>query len=56
VTADNVFGSGDWWIDDQDQPTRQAADRFNRLVSGDDDFEAVVAPLRQGVLIGRRMR
>jgi caffeoyl-CoA O-methyltransferase len=56
IIADNVYGSGDWWIDDVGNPSRDAADRFNRLVAGDQDFEAVAVPLRQGVLIGRRMR
>jgi caffeoyl-CoA O-methyltransferase len=54
VTADNVLGSGDWWIDQEEHPYRQAADTFNRLVAGDEEFEAVAAPLRQGVLIARR--
>jgi predicted O-methyltransferase YrrM len=54
ILADNVLGSGDWWIDCEGEPSRDAADAFNRLVAGDDDFEAVAVPLRQGVLIGRR--
>lgn len=56
IIADNVYGSGDWWIDDERNPTRQGADRFNRKVASDPDFEAVAVPLRQGVLVGRRMR
>ena len=56
IIADNVYGSGDWWIDDIGHATRDAADRFNRTVAGDVDFESVALPLRQGVLIGRRMR
>ena len=56
ILADNVLGAGTWWIDDVDDPSRQAADRFNRLVADDPDFEAVAVPLREGVLIGRRMR
>ena len=31
-------------------------DRFNRAVAADPDFEAVIVPLRSGVLVGRRMR
>jgi predicted O-methyltransferase YrrM len=54
VLADNVLGTGSEWIDQQDRPQPRAVDRFNRLVAGDDAFEAVVAPLRQGVLIARR--
>lgn len=56
ILADNVLGAGSWWIDNEDDPSRIAADRFNRLVASDPDFEAVAAPLRQGVLIGRRMK
>ncbi len=56
VAADNVYGTGASWIDQLQEPSRRAADRFNRLVAGDGDFEAVAVPLRQGVLIGRRMR
>ncbi|MHC4416696.1 MAG: O-methyltransferase [Planctomycetota bacterium] len=54
VLADNVYGGGTWWIHDYEHPVRQAADRFNRLVAGDEHFEAVAVPLRQGVLIARR--
>jgi caffeoyl-CoA O-methyltransferase len=54
VLADNVLGTGAEWIDQQDQPQPRAVDRFNRLVAGDDDFEAVAVPLRQGVLFARR--
>ncbi len=55
VLADNVLGSGSWSIDDEAQPQRAAVDRFNRLVADDPDFEAVVVPLRNGVLVGRRI-
>ena len=55
VTADNVFGSNDWWITDSDDPRSQAVDELNRLVAGDRDFEAVAVPLKQGLLIGRRV-
>ncbi|MHC5008094.1 MAG: O-methyltransferase [Planctomycetota bacterium] len=54
VLADNVLGTGSEWIDQQDQPQPRAVDRFNRLVAGDDAFEAVAMPLRQGVLFARR--
>jgi predicted O-methyltransferase YrrM len=56
ILADNCLGSGDWWIDNEGHEQRDAADQFNRLVASDDDFEAVAVPLREGVLIGRRMR
>ena len=54
IMADNALGAGSWWIDDEGGKERTAADRFNRLVAGDEDFEAVAVPIRQGVLIGRR--
>jgi caffeoyl-CoA O-methyltransferase len=56
ILADNVCGGGSWWIDDVGDAERDAADAFNRLVAGDEDFEAVAVPLRQGVMIGRRFR
>ncbi len=56
LLADNVLGGGTWWIDDtDDNPSREAVDRLNRLVAADPDFEAVALPLRQGVLVARRM-
>ncbi len=55
VLADNVLGSGSWSIDDEAQPQRAAVDRFNRLVADHPDFEAVVVPLRNGVVVGRRI-
>lgn len=54
VMADNVLGSNTWWIDDEDDPNRAAADQLNRAVAEDPDFEAVAIPLRAGVLVGRR--
>lgn len=54
IIADNVLGSGSWWIDDEDDADRIAADRFNRLVVNDPEFEAVGLPIREGVLVGRR--
>ena len=53
MLADNFFGSG-WWIGDEEDATRNAVDRFNRMVADDPEFEAVAAPIRSGVLIGRR--
>lgn len=55
ILADNVCGGGSWWMDCQGVPARDAADAFNRLVAGDEDFEAVAVPLREGVMIGRRV-
>ena len=50
VLADNVYGTGFGWIDQG-----QGTDPFNRLIADDPDFEAVAVPLRQGVLIARRL-
>ncbi len=55
LLADNVCGGGTWWIDDIDHPSRQAADRLNHLLADDPEFEAVAVPLREGVLVARRM-
>jgi caffeoyl-CoA O-methyltransferase len=52
--ADNVVGSGAWWIDEESHPDRRGVDTFNRMVAADPDFEAVAVPLREGVLIARR--
>ncbi len=54
IAADNVYGSGSWWIDDREDPNRVAADRFNRAVASDPEFQAVAMPFRQGVLVARR--
>jgi caffeoyl-CoA O-methyltransferase len=58
LIADNVLGSGSWWIDEaapgEASDSRDAADRFNRLVAADPDFEAAAVPIREGVMIARR--
>jgi len=56
ILSDNAYSTGSWWIDGVGDAERDAADAFNRLVAGDEDFEAVAVPLRQGVMIGRRFR
>lgn len=50
VIADNVYGTGQGWIDQG-----YGTDEFNRLIADDPDFEAVAMPFREGVLIGRRV-
>jgi caffeoyl-CoA O-methyltransferase len=55
IIMDNALGGGSWWIDNEDNPSRNAADTVNRLVADDEDFEAVAFPLRQGVMIGLRI-
>lgn len=52
--ADNVFGSGDMWIDHSGHHLIQGPDELNRLLASDPDFEAVAMPIRSGVLVGRR--
>jgi len=68
LVADNVLGSGDWWIDSgQDRQdghgdelsesaraNRDGADRLNRLVAGDPDFEAFAIPIREGVMVAQK--
>ena len=56
LVADNVLGSHTWWIDEPAGRTvdRDGADRFNRMVAADAEFETVAVPLREGVLIARR--
>jgi caffeoyl-CoA O-methyltransferase len=56
ILADNVYGSDDWWIDDEGHASRQGADAFNRAVAADPDFTTVAVPLRAGLLLGRRMK
>ncbi|MCB9654404.1 MAG: O-methyltransferase [Deltaproteobacteria bacterium] len=55
VVADNVLGAGSWWIDDEANAYRAGVDELNRMVASDPDFEAVALPLRQGVLVARRL-
>jgi predicted O-methyltransferase YrrM len=58
LVADNVLGSNTWWIDlpQGRSADRDGADRLNRIVAADPDFETVAVPIREGVLIARRMR
>jgi len=51
VIADNVYGTSAGWIDQG-----HGTDPFNRHIAADADFEAVAVPIREGVLIGRRLR
>lgn len=62
LVADNALG-GSWWIDqvgeraapsEEHRATREAVDRFNRMVAADSAFETACVPLREGVLIARR--
>ena len=55
LVADNILGSS-WTIDQLDDPTRNTVDRFNRLVAADPDFETAGVPIRQGIMIARKIR
>mgnify|MGYP006292748879 CR=1 FL=1 len=57
LLADNLLGGGSWWIDEEPgrNASRDAADAVNRMLAADDEFTAVTVPIREGVLIARRM-
>lgn len=50
LVADNVYATGAGWIDEG-----HGTDEFNRLVAADPDFDAVATPMREGILIARRL-
>jgi caffeoyl-CoA O-methyltransferase len=54
LLADNVLGSGSWWIDQEGHEAREGADTLNRTLAADPEFEAAAVPLREGLLIARR--
>ena len=39
-----------------EHPSRAGADQLSRMVASDPEFEAVAVPLREGVLIARRLQ
>lgn len=49
LVADNVYATGEGWIDEG-----YGTDSFNRRVAADQDFDAVVTPMREGLLIARK--
>lgn len=51
LVADNVYATGLGWIDEG-----HGTDDFNRAVASDPDFEATATPMREGVLIARKVR
>lgn len=57
LAADNALGSGSWWIDTPrgESVLRDAVDRFNRMAAGDERFAAACVPIREGVLIARKV-
>lgn len=61
LTADNALGSDVWWITQdagamkgQAKQSQSHADRFNRLMASDPDFETGCFVNRQGVLVAVR--
>lgn len=50
VIADNVYGTGEGWIDQG-----HGTDEFNRHVAADTDFEAAAFPFREGVMVALRV-
>ncbi len=50
LVADNVYGTGAGWIDEG-----YGTDEFNRLVAGDPDFLATATPMREGLLVAKRL-
>lgn len=50
LVADNVYATGAGWIDEG-----HGTDEFNRLVAGHPDYDAVATPMREGVLIARKL-
>lgn len=56
LIADNILGA-DWWIDAPPgtNASRDAMDRFSRMVAADRDFVTAAVPIREGVLIARRV-
>lgn len=52
---DNALGTGDTWIDHLDNPGIQATDELNRTVAQHDQFEAALFPIREGLLVARRI-
>lgn len=55
LVADNVLGAGSWWIDAEDNDSRNAVDQLNRTLASDPDFVATAVPLREGLLLARRV-
>ncbi len=50
LVADNVYGTGAGWIDEG-----YGTDEFNRIVAADPDFIATATPMREGVLVAKRL-
>ena len=55
LVADNALGTSGFWIDEEGHPEREALHRFNQKVFADDTFQACLLPLRQGILVARKI-
>lgn len=57
LVADNALGSGSWWIDTEPgvSADRDGVDEFNRQVAHGGVYEACCVPIREGVLIARKV-
>ena len=54
--ADNALGSNEWWVTDAPgYADRDAVDRMNRQIAADTGFAAACVPIRQGVLVARKL-
>lgn len=49
LVADNVYGTGQGWIDEG-----YGTDVFNRVVAADAGFTSTITPMREGLLIARK--
>lgn len=63
LVADNALASGEWCLGDdpstesaKSRPYREGADRMNRMLSDDQDFETTCVPIGHGVLIAVKTR
>lgn len=56
LAADNALGSNDWWIGEPagNQPAHDGADRLNRMLAEDPEFDAACLPIREGVTVARK--
>lgn len=55
VIVDNVFGTGESWIDDASTPGILATDRMNRTIAADEGFMATAIAVQSGLLMAKRI-
>lgn len=56
ILIDNALGTGSTWIDDLSSPGVRAIDEANRMAAEDPDYETALLSIREGLLVGRRVR